>query len=111
MSKRKVFGLSDDAILGLVRSFQQALFTGTDAADHFRMIRFEESRDEIGTLVLTPEWLEHEQETIQRLEEEAEVLASLDDASDELVETLDADDVLVINGITSRGDGGKHGPN
>lgn len=108
--KRKVFGLSDDAILGLVRSFQQALFTGTDMADHFRMIRLEETRESPGVLTLTPEWLEHERAAHEQLTEEAEVLSAVDTQSD-IVDALDAGEVLVVNGQELRGAGDKHGPN
>ena len=112
MATRKVFRLSDSAIACIVRALQQALLTGTDSTDHFRMMRLEAMREEPDALVMTEEYLANEEDLLDRLEEEAEALAALEQPNDAcILRDIADDEVLFVNGTPISGDGGKHGPN
>jgi len=51
--------LSDSVLHRFVQIFQEAMLTGTDAADHMRMVRVEPDKDDPHVLVLTEDYKEH----------------------------------------------------
>lgn len=50
--------LSDSVLHRFVQIFQEAMLTGTDAADHMRMVRVEPDKDDPNVLVLTSDYKE-----------------------------------------------------
>lgn len=79
---RKVYRLHDTVILGIVRSLQEALFTGTDVSDHFRMMRLEPMRDDQNTLMFTPEYNDQVETNLQKLAAQGEKMAEEKKASE-----------------------------
>lgn len=117
MADKKTFRLADATIAALVRALQQAMLTGTDVSDHFRMMRFQQRRDDPSCLVMTDEYIKNEEMLLQQLQDEAEVmreqLADADDETEEgdLFEEVGDDGLLFVNGKQVTGGGGAHGPN
>lgn len=54
----KVFKMSDSVLHRFVQILQEAILTGTDVADHLRMVEMQEDEASSGQLVLTSEYKE-----------------------------------------------------
>jgi hypothetical protein len=52
------YKLNDNVLRRIVQIMQEGMLTGTDVADHMRMIRLTPSNDDQDSLVLTDEYLE-----------------------------------------------------
>lgn len=74
---RKVFKLNDEFIVQLTRVLQLSMMTGTNIVDHMRQIRVEE-KDETGSVVMTPEYLQYFDDNIKKMMEEVERLSAAD---------------------------------
>ncbi len=86
MSDRKVFALNDEFIAQLQNLVVYCISTGTHIVDHMRQLRLEESGEKVGTLVLTPEYLEYYEKTVEKLKEE------LNERAEQQRSTLAVDD-------------------
>ncbi len=67
---RKIFALNDEFIAQLQNVVIYCMATGTNLVDNVRQMRLEESSEKASTLVLTPEYLEFYEKTIEKLKEE-----------------------------------------
>jgi hypothetical protein len=76
MSDRKIFALNDEFIAQLQNLVIYCMATGTHIVDHIRQMRLEESDQKGGTLVLTPEYLEYYEKTVDQLREEINRLSA-----------------------------------
>lgn len=70
MADRRIFALNDEFIAQLQNLVVYCMATGTHIADHIRQIRLEESSEKLNTLVLTPEYLEYCEKTVEKLKED-----------------------------------------
>jgi len=52
------FRLDDNVLRRIVQIMQEGMLTGTDVADHMRMIRLQSSEDDADILVLTEDYTE-----------------------------------------------------
>jgi hypothetical protein len=66
MDDRKVFRLDDNVLRRIVQIVQEGMLTGTDVADHMRLLNLEEG-SEPGVLVLTEEYKAYVESTHERL--------------------------------------------
>lgn len=71
-----VYKLSDESIAAIAQLLQLAILTGTDVADHFRMINLTPSDSDPNVLVPTKEYLEVWAKTIQSLSQKADELVA-----------------------------------
>lgn len=71
---RVVFTLSDECIAVLSRLLQIALLTNTNVVDHMRQLKVEESSEQLGTLVPTPEYNAWFDSMIQKMLQQAEAV-------------------------------------
>jgi hypothetical protein len=53
-----IYKLNDNVLRRIVQIVQEGMLTGTDVADHMRMIRLTPSSDNQDSLILTDEYLE-----------------------------------------------------
>lgn len=53
-----IYKLNDNVLRRIVQIVQEGMLTGTDVADHMRMIRLTPNTDDQDSLVLTDEYLE-----------------------------------------------------
>ena len=72
--ERQIYALHDSVIAEIARILTQAILFKTDVTDHMRMLRFEPMRDNPELLMLTQEYVDYGEETIQRLLDVAEEL-------------------------------------
>lgn len=70
-AERKVFKLSDDAILMFRELIQLSLLTGTNLIDHFRAIQLESVEGKAHLLAPTPEYVDAYNQMVMKLNEEA----------------------------------------
>lgn len=70
-SDRKVFKLSDDAILMVRELIQLSLLTGTNIVDHFRAFQLEPVEGKTHMLSPTPEYIEAYNAMVIKLNEDA----------------------------------------
>tara|TARA_B100000214_G_scaffold359731_1_gene321452 strand:+ start:1093 stop:1332 length:240 start_codon:yes stop_codon:yes gene_type:complete len=70
------YKLSDEVISNVARQLQIALLTGTDIVDNLRLIRVVSSDEDEATLVLSPEYRENSEKSIQNMLDLAEAAAN-----------------------------------
>lgn len=83
MTERKIFVLNDEFIAQLQNIVIYCMATGTHVVDSVRQMRLEESSTKSSTLVLTPEYLEFYEKTIEKLKEELTERAEKHEGSEE----------------------------
>lgn len=82
---RKVFCLNDEFVAQLQNLVSLSLLLGERIHDHVRQMRFEESKEKPGTLVLTKEYFEYFEVLKEKMTKEAEqreALQELQEAAD-----------------------------
>ena len=72
MKDRKPFMFSDQLIGQIREILQLSIMTGTHIVDIFRLLRAEEDLNNPGKLVLTPEYVEHYNNMINKMMSELE---------------------------------------
>ena len=92
--ERKIYKLNDGFIYQLAKLLQLSLLTGTNMADHMRLMRLEQSPTDQDSVSLTPEYTEYFDETVLKLVSDVETLSKEEDTPASNVQILTAKQII-----------------